>query len=377
MGRGCTTRRPATWRRARVPRSRRSDRASPTPCVRPGRRISAWRRSESATRTDRSLGGGHGRAGARALRRRLGASQRVFTSPRHPCATSSRSTLSTGRRQRHESAHRSRGDSGEHERGAGVGELAVRRRSPSSLAKPGQQILSDAELHELFHVALTHEPAFGARQRRLAAGPAAPRAGARLRVSARRGRLARAEKGLHPPRFVIKQMRPLEPSPHVSAELRRRAHPRDVLSRARRIETLVVSGNGHRAHGAPRADQPRRRAGCGLRTAAAAGRPGVKLDGMPPRVFTHLGAALGEAARRHVGSRPQSGFALSRVDVRNATATLDFPDGRCGGCGCTARASYYAEPREYSELFAAAGRNRSNPRLRGGRSCAKAARCSC
>jgi hypothetical protein len=45
-------------------------------------------------------------------------------------------------------------------------------------------------------------------------------------------------------RFVVKQVRPLEPSPRVSGDLRGAPIPHDVLARARRIERTRCKGDG-------------------------------------------------------------------------------------------------------------------------------------
>ena len=73
----------------------------------------------------------------------------------------------------------------------------------------------------------------------------APRAGDGLRIPTGASRAGqRSSKGENPARFVVKQMRLLEPSPHVSVELRASPIPHDVLSRARRIETRLCHGAG-------------------------------------------------------------------------------------------------------------------------------------
>lgn len=48
--------------------------------------------------------------------------------------------------------------------------------------------------------------------------------------------------GVNPPRFVIKQMRPLEPNPGVPVTVRAEPIPRDVLARVRRVERRTCTG---------------------------------------------------------------------------------------------------------------------------------------
>jgi hypothetical protein len=114
--------------------------------------------------------------------------------------------------------------------------FVVERRSLSSLVKPGQTVLSDGELGAIFERA---EAIANAELSRLNQGlePAQRRRTLVLDFEFRRVAAGwpALKVGERPARFVLKQMRPLEPSPRVEAELRRASIPRDVLSRATRI----------------------------------------------------------------------------------------------------------------------------------------------
>ncbi len=128
---------------------------------------------------------------------------------------------------------------------ASNGALPIQRQSLSSLMKAGQQVISDADLRELFKLADALTTAHLAQDN--AGVPAAQQRRALVMDFEFRRVLAgwpALKQGQNPPRFVIKQARPLEPSPHVSAELRAAPIPHDVLSRARRIETRRCTAAG-------------------------------------------------------------------------------------------------------------------------------------
>jgi hypothetical protein len=228
------------------------------------------------------------------------------------------------------------------------GRPQIRRRSPSSLAGPGQQILGDSELTELFEVARQLTAQHLARDN---AGlpPAQQRHALVLDFEFRRvapGWPA-LEQGQNRARFVIKQMRPLEPSPHVSAELRAAPIPRDVLSRARRIETLSCRGVGVELTALEVLTNPDVAPDVGYAREPLLAGLGVELDGVPPRVFTHLEQRSAKVAGDTLAVDLNPGFALSRVDVRSSTAILDFADGRRRQVQVRCQSQLdYAEPRE-------------------------------
>lgn len=125
------------------------------------------------------------------------------------------------------------------------GELRISRISSSSEITSGATVLRDVELRELFALARRLSDEQLARKND-AVPPSQRRRSIVLDFEFRR--VARGwpalERGENPPRFVIKQMRPLEPRIEVPAALRASPVPRDVLARARRIETRVCSGLG-------------------------------------------------------------------------------------------------------------------------------------
>jgi hypothetical protein len=239
--------------------------------------------------------------------------------------------------------------------GAMAGAPSVRRLSLSSLVKAGQHVMSDAELQELFSVALQLTTAHLARDN--AGLPAAQQRRALVldfefrRVAAGWPALKQGE---NPPRFVIKQMRPLEPSPHVSKELRAAPIPRDVLTRARRIETVSCRGDGVELTALEVWTNPDVTPDVGYSEQPLLAGLGVKLDGVPARVFTHLEQRAAKALGDTLAVDLNPGFALSRVDVRNATATLDFPDGRQRRLPVRCETQLdYAEPRELLRRYLA------------------------
>jgi hypothetical protein len=158
--------------------------------------------------------------------------------------------------------------------------------------------------------------------------------------------------GTNPARFVIKQMRPLEPSPHVGRELRDAPIPRDVLSRARRIESRLCRGDGlelsllsvlTNRDVAPDLGYSERPLLAGL---------GVTRAGAAPRAFTHLEQRSARLSGDDATVELVPGLGLSRVELRSGLATLTFPDGKTQSLpvSCEARLDY-AEPRELLRSF--------------------------
>lgn len=125
------------------------------------------------------------------------------------------------------------------------GAVEITRAALSSEAPVGTTVLSEAELRELFGLArrLARE------QLERSNRPLPPAQHRRSIVMDFEYRRVKAgwpalKSGLNPARFVIKQMRPLEPNPGVPSELRAAPIPRDVLARTRRIETRSCHGEG-------------------------------------------------------------------------------------------------------------------------------------
>jgi hypothetical protein len=123
-------------------------------------------------------------------------------------------------------------------------ELAVERVSLSSIGRAGVNVLSDAELRDLYVLAedVTRTALARANQ-----GVPKERQRRSLTLDFEFRRVAAGwpalREGRHPSRFVVKQMRPLEPSPRVDAPLRSAPIPHDVLARARRIERRRCSSD--------------------------------------------------------------------------------------------------------------------------------------
>jgi Pyruvate phosphate dikinase, AMP/ATP-binding domain len=170
-----------------------------------------------------------------------------------------------------------------------AGALVISRQSASSLVASGERVMSDAELRELY--ALAEKLVRQQLEEDNAALPAAQRRRALVldfefrRVS--EGWPALRE-GRRAARFVVKQMRPLEPSPRLSAELRAAPIPRDVLSRARRIETRVCRGSELELSALLVYTSPDLAPDLGYSREPLVAAVGVTRRGAPPRAFTHL-----------------------------------------------------------------------------------------
>jgi Pyruvate phosphate dikinase, AMP/ATP-binding domain len=243
------------------------------------------------------------------------------------------------------------------------GAWSVSRQTLSSLAQPGERVMNDAELRELYEVAerlarqqLAEDNAGvpGAQQRRALVLDFEFRRVAAGWPASRQGQM--------PARFVVKQMRPLEPSPRVGRALREAPIPRAALSRARRIETRVCRGGGlelsallvyTNPDAAPDLGYSRRPLLAGL---------GVTRRGEAGRVFTHLQqrSAVVRADGWAVELAP--GVGLSAVRVEGGVATLVSSTGAKSESrvGCETVLDF-AEPRELLRSFIDEGRAADGP----------------
>jgi hypothetical protein len=233
------------------------------------------------------------------------------------------------------------------------GALLVERQSRSSLAPPGQAVLSDADLRELYRLAevLTAKSL----EARNAGLPAAQQRQALIldfefrRVAAGWPAL---ESGANAPRFVIKQMRPLEPSPRVPSELRRGPIPRDVLARARRVESRWCEGRGLELSALSVFTDPSAAPDLGYSVDPLLAGLGVTLEHASPRVFTHLEQRSAQITSNGMTVELVPGFTLAHVLVRADIATLTFSNGKQQRIPvrCETRLEY-AEPRELLQSF--------------------------
>lgn len=232
-------------------------------------------------------------------------------------------------------------------------ELRIVRQTLSSLTKAGDKVLSDADLRELYGVAAALT------KRRLAEEndgvPAAQQRRALVmdfefrRVTAGWPAL---RNGQNIARFVIKQMRPLEPSPHVESALRAAPIPRDVLSRARRIETRECRGDGLELSLLSVLTNPDVVPDLGYATVPFVAGLSVIRNGTAPRVFTHLEQRQAQLRPDGLAVDLQPGLGLLRAEVAGQTATLTFPDGARRQVAVTCRERLeYAEPRELLRSF--------------------------
>ena len=201
--------------------------------------------------------------------------------------------------------------------------LEISRKTSSSLLKPGEQVMSDAELQELFTLAeqqtakLLAEGNIGvpaAQQRRSLVTDFEFR-----RVVAGWPALRR---GQHPARFVVKQLRPLEPSPHVSAQLRAAPIPYDVLSRARHIETRLCRGDGLELQALLVLTNPEVAPDVGYAEQPLLASLGLTYGRSPARVITHLEQRSSRVETDGLGVELAPGLAFQRVEVEGGIATL-------------------------------------------------------
>jgi hypothetical protein len=208
--------------------------------------------------------------------------------------------------------------------------FAIERQSLSSLLKPGQQVIGDADLRELFELAealtvahLTQDNAGvpAAQQRRALVMDFEFR-----RVAAGWPALAQGQ-AQKPARFVVKQARPLEPSPHVSAELRASPIPRDVLSRARRIETKTCRGAGLLLSARSVLTNPDAAPDVGYSRQPLLAGLAVTFGNVAPRVFTHLEHRSAKVSADGLAVELLPGFAFGKVAIAGGVATLTLPSG--------------------------------------------------
>ncbi len=234
--------------------------------------------------------------------------------------------------------------------------VVIQRQSLSSLVKAGQQVISDADLRELFGVAETLTVKHLAQDN--SGVPAAQQRRALVMDFEFRRVLAgwpALKQGQNPPRFVVKQARPLEPSPHVTAELRAAPIPHDVLSRARRIETKLCRGAGLELSALAVFTNPDAAPDLGYSKSPLLAGLGVTLAGVPPRVFTHLEQRAAQIGDDELVVELLPGFAFSRVEIKAGVATLRLANGsvRRVPVQCENRLDY-AEPRELLRSFLSA-----------------------
>jgi hypothetical protein len=230
----------------------------------------------------------------------------------------------------------------------------IQRQSLSSLVKAGQQVLSDAELGELFGLA----QALTTQQLSLDnVGVPAAQQRRSLVLDFEFRRVAPGwpalQQGTRPSRFVVKQMRPLEPSPRVNAELRAAPIPRDVLARARRIETRHCRGSGVELDVLTVLTEPSAQPDLGYSRQPLLAGLGVTVPKVLARVFTHLelkSARFEGAQFRAAELRP--GFPFSLVELKPESAILVRADGSrlVERVQCETRVEH-AEPREMLRSF--------------------------
>jgi len=231
--------------------------------------------------------------------------------------------------------------------------LVIQRQSLSSLMKPGQEVMSDAELRELFSLGEALTARHLAEDNR-SVPPAQQRRALVMDFEFRRVRAGwpALRQGVNPARFVVKQARPLEPSPHVTAELRAAPIPHDVLSRARRIETRLCHGAGLELSALGVFTNPDAAPDLGYSQQPLLAGLGVTFAGVTPRVFTHLEQRAARVSVGRLSVELLPGFALTRVEVDADVATLTLASGakKQVPVQCENRLDY-AEPRELLRSF--------------------------
>jgi hypothetical protein len=234
--------------------------------------------------------------------------------------------------------------------------VEITRQTLSSLVKPGQQVVNDADLRELFELAQQLTARLLAEDN-VGVAPAQQRRALLTDFEFRRvvAGWPALKNGQNSARFVIKQMRPLEPSPHVSAELRGAPIPRDVLSRARRIETRSCRGAGLEVQALLVLTNPDVAPDVGFGVQPLVAGLGVTRAGVPLRVLTHLQQRSSTVSSDALSVDFLPGQALERVEVQAGKATLTWAGGKRQSVAvqCEERLDY-AEPRELLRSFLAA-----------------------
>jgi len=234
----------------------------------------------------------------------------------------------------------------------------IQRQSLSSLVKAGQKVLSDAELAELFGLAQALTEKHLAEDN---AGVPAAQQRRSLVMDFEFRRVAPGwpalKQGSRPSRFVVKQMRPLEPSPRVSPELRRAPIPHDVLARARRIESWHCRGAGIELDVLSVLTDPNALPDLGYATRPLLAGLGVTAAKVPPRVFTHLELKSARLEPNQLVADLAPGLAFTRVEVNGGSATLVRADGSSSSAAvqCETRLEH-AEPREMLRSFLTAAK---------------------
>jgi hypothetical protein len=237
------------------------------------------------------------------------------------------------------------------------GVISIQRQSLSSLMKPGQPVITDADLRELFRVAEALTAAHLAEDN---AGVPAARQRRSLVMDFEFRRVLAGwpalQQGQNPPRFVIKQARPLEPSPHVSPALRAAPIPHDVLSRARRIETKRCTGPSLEISALSVFTDPDALPDLGYSQRPLLAGLGVTFANVPPRVFTHLEQRSAQVSAAGLAVELLPGFAFARVEVAGGVAVLTQSNGvqQRRSVECTDFLDY-AEPRELLRSFLGTG----------------------
>jgi hypothetical protein len=234
-----------------------------------------------------------------------------------------------------------------------AGSLQIKRQTLSSLVKAGRQVMSDQELRELYELAKQLTLA------QLAFDNTGVPAAQKRRSLVMDFEFRRTnpgwpalKQGVSAPRFVMKQMRPLEPSPRVGAALRAAPIPHDVLARARRIESRHCRGAGLELDVLSVLTDPTAVPDVGYAQRPLIAGLGVTLRGGQPRVFTHLEITRVSLENGELDVQLGAGLPLTRVRQRGNTAEVTSRDGAQLGreVQCETRLDY-AEPRELLRSF--------------------------
>jgi hypothetical protein len=231
--------------------------------------------------------------------------------------------------------------------------LEIERQTLSSLAKAGQLVMSDGELRELYD--LGRELSLAQLAFDNAGLPAAQkRRSLVMDFEFRRTNPGwpALKQGVSAPRFVVKQMRPLEPSPRVSAALRAAPIPHDVLARARRIESRHCRGAGLELDVLSVLTDPTALPDVGYAQRPLIAGLGVGLGAGQPRVFTHLELASARLENGELDVQLTAGLPLMHVKLRGNTAEVIRHGGErlAREVQCETRLDY-AEPRELLRSF--------------------------
>jgi hypothetical protein len=150
----------------------------------------------------------------------------------------------------------------------------------------------------------------------------------------------------------VKQMRPLEPAPRGDAQLRENPIPRDVLTRARRIERHRCVAADLSLEALTVLTDPNALPDLGYSEQPMFAYVMVEKARGGATVFTHLDQRLARLNTAGFFVELNPGFSFSRLEVKNQILSTTLSDGRLSSAAARCQVSVeYAEPREMLRSF--------------------------